>query len=92
MMIRTMFGLAREGKTDKKGMPNMLQMALIGQEFKDVLQMINPPVWVQRILFGMLAPIARLAGYKAIYPHYMEATMGTTEVEPLPEEIIIAVV
>ncbi|HEX6385637.1 MAG TPA: cupin domain-containing protein [Anaerolineae bacterium] len=90
MMIRTMFGLAHEGKTNKKGVPNMLQMALIGQEFEDVLQVMNPPVWVQRILFGMLAPIARLAGYKAMYPHHLEATLGTTEVEPLPEGIVVS--
>lgn len=89
MMARTMFGLAHEGKTDKKGVPNPLQMALIGQEFQDVLQVMSPPVWIQRIVFGVLAPIARLAGYKAIYPHYMEMTLGTTEVEPLPEGIVI---
>ena len=89
MMARTMVGLAREGKTGKKGMPNPLQMALIDQEFQDILQVMNPPVWVQRILFGLLAPIARLAGYKAIYSHYQEMTLGTTAVEPLPEGIAI---
>jgi hypothetical protein len=89
MMMRTMFGLAHEGKTDKKGMPNLFQMALISQEFADVLQIMNPPVWVQRRLFGILAPIARLAGYKAIYPHHQEMTLGAREVEPLPEGIVI---
>jgi hypothetical protein len=86
MMARTMFSLAGEGKADNKDMLNPLQMALIGQEHQDVPQVINPP---QRILFGVLASIARLAGYKAIYPHHQEMTLGTTEVEPLPEGIAI---
>jgi hypothetical protein len=50
---------------------------------------MNPPVRVQCILFGILAPIARLAGYKAIHSHHQEMTLGTTEVEPLPEGIVI---
>ncbi|HET6443755.1 MAG TPA: cupin domain-containing protein [candidate division Zixibacteria bacterium] len=91
LMILTMFCLAREGKTNSKGMPNLLQMALISQEFEDVFQPLNPPVWVQRIVFGILAPIARLLGYKAIYPHHQDVKLGTTEVEPLPEGIMIPV-
>ena len=90
LMMITMFALAYEGKTNKKGVPNLLQMALIAKEFEDVLQVMNPPLWVQRVLFGILAPIARLAGYKAIYPHHLETRLGITEVEPLPEGIVIA--
>lgn len=91
-MAITTFGLAREGKTNKKGMPNLLQLAVISQEFEDVLQVMNPPRWVQRVLFGALVPIARLLGYKAIYPHYVEMAkeMDTVEVEPLPTGIMIA--
>jgi quercetin dioxygenase-like cupin family protein len=91
LMILTMFSLAREGKTNSKGMPNLLQLALISQEFEDVFQPLNPPVWVQRIVFGILAPIARLLGYKAIYPHHQDVKLGTTEVEPLPAGIMIPV-
>ena len=90
LMMITMFSLAYEGKTNKKGVPNLLQMALIAKEFEDVLQVMNPPLWVQRVLFGILAPIARLVGYKAIYPHHLEMRLGITEVEPLPEGIAIA--
>ena len=90
LMIRTMFILASEGKTNSKGMPNMLQLAVISQEFEDVFQPLKPPVWVQSIVFGILAPIARRLGYKAIYPHHEDVDLGTTEVEPLPEGIVIA--
>lgn len=89
LMILTMFSLAREGKTNKKGMPNLLQLAVTSQEFADVFQPLNPPIWVQRFLFGILAPVARLLGYKGMYPHHLEMTLGTTEVEPLPEGIVI---
>lgn len=90
LMIRTMFALAREGKTNNKGVPNLLQLAVTSQEFADVFQPLNPPRWIQRILFGILAPVARLFGYKGMYPHHMELSLGNTEVEPLPEGIVIA--
>lgn len=91
-MAITTFGLANEGKTNKKGMPNLLQLAVISKEFEDVHQVMSPPFWVQRVLFGVLVPIARLLGYKAIYPHYLEMAkvMDTVEVEPLPAGIVIA--
>src|SRR4029453_14684463 len=36
-MIETFFGLARLGHTDGKGKPDLLQLALPAQEFRDVL-------------------------------------------------------
>jgi quercetin dioxygenase-like cupin family protein len=91
-MAITTFGLAKEGKTNKKGMPNLLQLAVISKEFEDVLQVMNPPLWVQRVLFAILVPIGRLLGYKAIYPHHLELAkkIDTVEVEPLPAGIMIA--
>jgi mannose-6-phosphate isomerase-like protein (cupin superfamily) len=67
-MIETMFGLARLGHTDAKGMPHPLQLALTAREFSDVIQFRRPPAAVQRVLFGALAPIARRRGYRATYP------------------------
>jgi quercetin dioxygenase-like cupin family protein len=88
-MVTTLFILAREGKTNKKGVPNPLQMAVIAREFADVVVFMNPPVWIQRVLFGVLAPIGRLFGYKAIYPHHLGIAVESVEVEPLPEGINI---
>lgn len=87
-MAITLFGLAAEGKTNAKGMANPLQMAVIGQEFADTVQFMNPPPWAQKILFGILAPIGRLLGYRAIYPHYLNVPVETVEVEPLPEWVV----
>jgi uncharacterized cupin superfamily protein len=88
-MTTTLFSLAREGKTNKKGVPSPLQMAVIAQEFEDVVQFMNPPLWIQRFLFGILAPLGRLLGYKAIYPHHLKIPVESVAIEPLPEGINI---
>jgi len=67
-MIETLFGLARLGHTDAKGMPHPLQLALCAREFSDVIVFRSPPLPMQRALFGVLAPIARWRGYRATYP------------------------
>jgi len=67
-MIETMFGLAGLGHTDEKGMPFPLQLALIAREFSDVIVFRSPPLAIQRVLFGAIAPIARMRGYRATYP------------------------
>ena len=40
--ISTTFGLARDGKTNANGLPNLLQLALPSREFEDVLYFTNP--------------------------------------------------
>jgi quercetin dioxygenase-like cupin family protein len=87
-MILTMFGLAKEGKTDKKGLPNPLQLAVTSTEYKDVMRLTSPPVWLQDVLFSILAPIGRLLGYKPMYPHHQRESEMVT-VEPLPPHIKI---
>jgi quercetin dioxygenase-like cupin family protein len=67
-MLETLFGLATLGYTNAKGMPNPLQLALFTQEFSDVIVFRSPPLVVQRVLFGALAPIARARGYRSTYP------------------------
>jgi quercetin dioxygenase-like cupin family protein len=64
----TLFGLARLGYTNDKGMPNLLQMAMFAREFSDVIQLRNPPPQVQKIIFALLALVARPLGYRATYP------------------------
>jgi hypothetical protein len=67
-MIRNAFGLAQDGKVNKQGMPNLLQLALFPREFVDVMQFTQPPRIVQRMLFGLLTPLALLLGYRGSYP------------------------
>ena len=68
LMIETMFGLAREGHVNARGMPNPLQLALTAHEFSDVIVLRKPPPAVQRLVFGAPTPIATLRGYRATYP------------------------
>jgi hypothetical protein len=44
--IETMFGLARLGYPNVKGMPHLLQVALVGREFSDVIVFGRPPVGI----------------------------------------------
>jgi mannose-6-phosphate isomerase-like protein (cupin superfamily) len=86
-MVITLFGLALEGKTNKKGVPNPLQLAVIAQEFADVIQFMSPPPSAQKLLFGVMAPLGRMLGYKAIYPHHLQAPVESVTMEPLPDGI-----
>jgi mannose-6-phosphate isomerase-like protein (cupin superfamily) len=65
--LETLYGLAEDGKTNAKGEPNLLQMAVIGREHLDDFALAKPPIWMQRLLFAVLAPIGRLLGFRARY-------------------------
>jgi quercetin dioxygenase-like cupin family protein len=67
-MLETLFGLAQMGHVDAKGMPNLLQMALVGREFADTVQFRSPPPAMQKVLFAAIAPLAHALGYRATYP------------------------
>jgi len=84
-MIETLFGLAEEGYVDAKGMPNLLQMALIGREFSDTVQFKSPPPAIQKAVFGLLAPIAHARGYRATYPHLSRSLVHAEGAEPSAE-------
>ncbi len=67
-LIETMFGLARDGKTNRKGMPNPVRMAMIARAHRDVIRVAGVPAWVQDI--GTLSADAarpRSLGYRASY-------------------------
>lgn len=82
-VIQNLFGLAQDGRTDDKGMPNLLQAALFAREFEDVLYFTRPPRPMQKVLFAALAPVARLLGYRGSYPEYLKrGPSQTVEVEP----------
>lgn len=75
-MIETLFGLAREGHLNRRGLPHPLQLALFAAEFSDVIVFKRPPAPVQRAIFGALAPIARRRGYRATYPSLSRTTLA----------------
>jgi quercetin dioxygenase-like cupin family protein len=82
-MVMNIFGLAQDGKTNAKGLPSLLQLSLFAPEFADVVVFTRPPPSVQRVIFGVLGPIARLLGYRGSYPQYVNR--APAEVVALPD-------
>ncbi len=74
-LVETMFALAADGKTNKKGMPNPLRLAVIARAHFDIVRLPFPPTFVQRLGLALGAPLGRILGYTPTY----EATG-----EPLP--------
>ena len=68
-VLSTLFALARDGQTDKKGVPNLLQIAVMLRQYRSEIYLAKPPVAVQKVLSTILAPIGRLLGYQADYPN-----------------------
>ena len=67
--LETMYGLAKDGRTNEEGVPGFLQLAVIAPHYFDVNHLADPPLPVQKALFGVLRPIGRLLGYQADYPY-----------------------
>jgi len=68
--FETIYGLTRDGKTNKQGVPNLLHAAALMREYQDEVRLAKPPFAIQRLLIGLLAPIGGLLGYRGRYPEY----------------------
>ena len=82
-MLETLFGLAEMGYVDDKGMPNLLQMSLIGREFADTVQFKSPPPAIQKVVFAAMAPLAHALGYRGTYPQLSRSTLIDRVTRPL---------
>jgi quercetin dioxygenase-like cupin family protein len=71
VFFETLFGLARDGKTNSKGIPGLLQIAVAYADLGDSCsRLARPPVPVQRLVLAPLAPIGRLLGRRGAYLAY----------------------
>jgi quercetin dioxygenase-like cupin family protein len=70
--VVTMFALGMEGRTDARGAPSPLQMAVLLDEYGDVMELVGPPRWLQRIAIPLLARVGRARGLRAAYAHHDE--------------------
>ena len=61
--LEMMWGLEADGKTNANSVPNLLQLAVILKTYSNEFRATSPPYWIQRLLFGILAPIGQLFGY-----------------------------
>jgi quercetin dioxygenase-like cupin family protein len=66
-LLETMFALAADGKTNKKGMPNPLRLAVIANAHFDTVRLPFPPAILQRIGLALGSPAGRLLGYTPTY-------------------------
>jgi hypothetical protein len=66
-LLETMFALAADGKTNRKGMPNPLRLAVIAKANFDTVRLPFPPAWVQRAGLALGSPAGKLLGYTATY-------------------------
>ncbi len=66
-LIETMFGLANDGKTNRKGLPNPFRLAVIANHHFDDVRLPFPPAWLQKLALLAGAPAGRLLGYRPAY-------------------------
>jgi len=66
-LLETMFALAVDGKTGRKGMPGPLRLAVIAKAHFDTVRLPFPSAWAQRAGLALGAPVGRLVGYGPVY-------------------------
>jgi hypothetical protein len=66
-LLETMFALAADGKTNRKGFPNPLRLAVIANAHFDTVRLPFPPAGMQKAGLLLGAPLGRLAGYGPTY-------------------------
>jgi mannose-6-phosphate isomerase-like protein (cupin superfamily) len=70
--FETITGLVNDDKTDQKGKPHLLQMAMTINHFSDMFRLVKPPFIIQKIVFNILTPLAWAFGYRATYKKYID--------------------
>jgi quercetin dioxygenase-like cupin family protein len=66
-LIETMFGLAADGRTNRKGMPNPLRLAVVARHHFDTVRLPVVPAALQRAALALGAPLGRALGYRPTY-------------------------
>jgi quercetin dioxygenase-like cupin family protein len=74
IVIETLCGLARDGKTNARGLPNIFQIAMITATYKETKVVLPAAV---PVLLKLLTPLARLLGYRSSYPQYSSSHQRT---------------
>lgn len=70
VVLETLAGLARDGKTNRAGIPkNLFRLALLVHDYEEEIFLARPPLFARRAIFGALAAVGRLLGYRAEYPY-----------------------
>jgi mannose-6-phosphate isomerase-like protein (cupin superfamily) len=64
-LFSTFYALAQAGRADADGLPSPLQFAVLQDAYPDHAYTTSPPVWMQKGLIALLAPVGRALGYSA---------------------------
>lgn len=64
--------LAQKSQNSRQDMPPLLQMVLLMRRYQREFRIARPAFPIQKILFTLLSPIARMAGYREEYPEYWD--------------------
>ena len=75
----TIQGLAKAGRVNAKGLPNLMQLGVLIATTMPATYLDGPPIALQRVLFGALGWLGRIAGYQAAYPEYGVITASELE-------------
>ena len=81
--IETMYGLAADGKTNRKGIPNPLRLAVIMRRHFDLVRLPFPPAFMQKAGLVLAAPLGRLLGYQPTYRREDSAVTAAPALESL---------
>ena len=66
-LLETMFALAADGKTNRKGMPNPFRLAVVAKHHFDTVRLPVVPHALQKAALAVGAPLGRLLGYEPTY-------------------------
>ncbi len=70
--LETVTGLANDGRTNDEGIPSVFQIALLFKHYSTVFRLSKPGFFVQKMIFTILGPFAKILGYKAVYRRYLD--------------------
>jgi mannose-6-phosphate isomerase-like protein (cupin superfamily) len=66
-LIATMYSLSADGKTNKKGMPSPIRLAVIANSHFDDVRLPLIPQSLQKLALALGAPVGKLLGFAATY-------------------------
>jgi mannose-6-phosphate isomerase-like protein (cupin superfamily) len=66
--LETLYALDRMGKTNKEGLPNLLQFSAILNESYGEFFVVGPPILAQKFIAKVVGRFAKIIGYKGYIP------------------------
>ena len=67
-LFEVLMFLAERGRTDRRGAPRLLDLAVLSRHYRREMALARPPRAVQALVFGALAPLGQLLGTRPEAP------------------------